>query len=271
MKNKVLVVAVVVVMAACKNASNESSQIQSFSADTEISIDTASTPADPDAPLQLVQKHDLAAKDLYTDYDGGNQLKDYFVIELIDKATFLKNKANAVTFITGDSASFPKINGVLKLNTSKGTITFTDNLSGSEKHKEYSFVGDIPSLSVYLMSGIYWEDWDYFFVDKHSGHTKQRFSNFPYISADMKSIVSIDVDSFEGAAYIDLYQITDRRYIDPQIGMYIKCWIPIDSPEKMYWAKDNYLYIPVAKSRDYWEADGNYSGLDQYIRLKPAA
>lgn len=271
MKNKVLVVAVVVVMAACKNASNESSQIQSFSADTEISIDTASTPADPDAPLQLVQKHDLAAKDLYTDYDGGNQLKDYFVIELIDKATFLKNKANAVTFITGDSASFPKINGVLKLNTSKGTITFTDNLSGSEKHKEYSFVGDIPSLSVYLMSGIYWEDWDYFFVDKHSGHTKQRFSNFPYISADMKSIVSIDVDSFEGAAYIDLYQITDRRYIDPQIGMYIKCWIPIDSPEKMYWAKDNYLYIPVANSRDYWEADGNYSGLDQYIRLKPAA
>lgn len=271
MRNRVLVVAVVVVMAACKNASNESSQIQSFSADTEIPIDTASSPVDPNAPLQLVQRHDLTANNLYTDYDGGKQLQDYFIIELIDKATFTRNKANAAIFITGDSATHPKLKGVLKLPTVKGEITFTDNLSGSEKHKEYSFVGDIPSLNVYLLSGIYWEDWDYFFVDKHSGHIKQRFANFPYLSADMKYIVSIDVDSFEGAAYIDLYQVTDRRYIDPLIGMYIKCWIPIDSPEKMYWAKDNYLYIPVANSRDYWEADGNYSGLDQYIRLKPVA
>lgn len=271
MKNRVLIVAIVVVMASCKNASDESSQMQSFSADTEIPIDTASLSAGSDVSLQLVQKHDLLPENLYTDYDGGEQLQDYFVIELIDKTTFMKNKANAVSYVSGDSATYPKVNGVLKLPIIKNTISFTDNLSGSEKHKEYSFVGEIPSLNVYLLSGIYWEDWDYFFVDKQSGHTRQRFSNYPHLSSDMKYIISIDVDSFEGAAYIDLYQVTGRHYIDPLIGMYIKCWIPIDSPERMYWAKDNYLYIPVANSRDYWEADGNYSGLDQYIRLKPVA
>ncbi|SHG13655.1 hypothetical protein [Dysgonomonas macrotermitis] len=271
MKNRVLVVAVVITMAACKNDPNESTRTQSSPAETEIQIATDSVPQDTGAALQVIARHDLSPTDLYTDYDGGNQLQDYFVIELIDKATFLKNKQLAVSFISGDSTTFRKVNGELKLPCTNGSITFTDNISGNEKHKEFNFVGDVSTLNVYLLSGIYWEDWDYFFVDKQTGQTKQRFSNFPYLSVDQQFIVSIDIDSFEGAAYIDLYQVTDRRYIDPLIGMYVKSWIPVSSIDTIYWSKDNYLYIPVVNSRDYWEANGNYSGLDQYIRLKPVA
>lgn len=271
MKNKVLVIVAVVLLSACNNSVDKKSEDKKAdNQNIEASIDTTSM-VEPDAPLQLVKKHELLSDDLYTDYDGGKQLKDYFIIELIDKDTFVKNKPNAMEFLVADSTTHRKVNGELKLPNSKGYTTLTDNLSDNDNHKEYTFIGEIPKLKVYLISGIYWEDWDYFFVDKETGRMKQRFVNFPYLSTDEKYIICLDIDSSEGAAYIDLYHVSNQNHIDPQIGMYVKSWIPVDAIDKIYWASDNYLYIPVIHSKDYWAADGNYAGLDQYIRLKPLA
>lgn len=270
MKTKVLVVAVTLVMVGCKNPSNNVEVVKSLPVDTVVVLDTTAHTVEEEEAIQFIKKHILSEKDLYTDYDGGSQLADFFVIELIDKDTFLKNKGSAVEYFTFDSTAIKKCKGVLRLPHSSGTLTLTDNLSDGENHKEYSYIGQVKALNAYLVSGIYWEDWNYFFVDKQGGRTIQTFANFPYLSADERFIVSVDVDSFEGAAYIDLYEVSDKRYIDPMIGMYIKNWIPLGK-DKIYWSTDNYLYMAVLSNQDYWAAEGNYAGLDQYIRLRPVA
>lgn len=270
MKTRVLVVAVTLVMVGCKNPSNNIEKIQEQPVDTVMVADTMAKTIEEEETIQFIKKHILSEKDLYTDYDGGNQLADFFVIELIDKDTFLRNRSSAVEYFTVDSTSIKKYKGVLRLPCTQGAVTLTDNLSDGERHKEFSYVGQVKALNAYLVSGIYWEDWSYFLVDKHAGRTIQTFANFPYLSADERFIVSVDVDSFEGAAYIDLYEVSDKRHIDPMIGMYIKNWIPMGK-DKMYWSVDNYLYMVVLSNQDYWASEGNYTGLDQYIRLRPVA
>ena len=270
MKTKVLVVAVTLVLVGCKNPSNDTPRVESLPVDTVMVVDTAVQVIEEEQNIRFIKKHVLSEKDLYTDYDGGNQLADFFVIELIDKDTFLKNRVSAVEYFTLDSTSIKKYKGVLRLPCGNGAVTLTDNLSDGEHHKEFSYVGQVKALNAYLISGIYWEDWNYFMVDKNGGRTIQTFANFPYLSADERFIVSVDVDSFEGAAYIDLYEVSNKRYIDPMIGMYIKNWIPMGN-DKMYWSTDNYLYMAVLSNQDYWAAEGNYTGLDQYIRLRPVA
>jgi len=223
-------------------------------------------------PIEFVKKHTLTEQDLYTDYDGGNQLADYFQIELIDYETFLNNKSMAVNFLSIDSVEMKKKDGILRLPYAKGEINFIDNPIEGDNFKEYTYIGQIDELNVYLISGIYWEDWNYFFVDKKTGRTVQTFLNMPYLSADRKHVLSLDFDNIEGTTMIDLYEVTNQKQIDPLIGMYVKKWVPVNTSDSMYWANDNYLYLPVIHNNDYWAADGNsndYSNLAQYIRLKP--
>lgn len=271
MRARFLVVAVTLAVTGCKNSSDNGDQAQKMLSDTVSITDTVADTVAGEQAMQLVKKHTLTEKDLYTDYDGGNQLADFFVIELIDKNTFIKNKELSVQSFKLDTASIQKTKGMLRLPCNNGAfVTLTDNTTEGEKYKEYTYVGLFKSLNVYVVSGIYWEDWNYFFVDRNGGRTVQTFANFPYLSADERYIVSVDVDLSEGAAYIDLYEVSNKRYIDPMVGMYIKNWIPLGN-DKMYWGLDNYLYMTVLSNRDYWAAEGNYEGLDQYIRLRPAA
>lgn len=275
MKTNALIFTLILFVTSCNKSQKTFDIIESLTTSEVVSkdslIDSVEVRKDEESPIQLVVKHELTENDLYTDYDGGTQLADYFLIELIDKDTFLKNKSMAINkLIAVDTTRIKKQKGIIKLPSNKGEISFVDNLSDNESRKEYSFFGEIDLLNVYLMSGNYWEDWNYFFVDKSNGNTVQTFSNYPYLSADGKHIISIDFDTFEGTTYIDLYDIPDNKEVNPNIGMYVKEWIPIiDNPNSMYWANDNFLYIPVIHNQDYWVADGNFSELKQYIRLKP--
>ena len=227
-------------------------------------------------PEQFVKKQVLTEKDLYRDYDGGNELSKYFLIELIDRNTFLVNQTQAVDFLVADTSSIQKINGTLRLPKASGELVLKDNLADNENHKEYTYLGQIKALDMYLVSGSYWEDWAYMLIDKKRGRTVQSFIGLPYLSADQKHVVSMDIDSFEGVASIALYAVTvdpttAQRYVDPIVEMYIKSWIPLTVKDNMYWSTDGFLYMPVVSNSNYWAADNNFYGLDQYIRLKPVA
>lgn len=268
------IIAMSIILTGCTDSvskKNTDHQRIIVSNDTVQVVDTvhADVPKEPELLLPVLKKNELTEKDLYMDYDGGDQLSEFFVIELIDKNTFLKNKSLAVNYLVPDSMSINKHDGIIKLPAANGEVCFVDNLTGEENQKEYTYIGQIDKLDVFLMSGIYWEDWNYFFVDRVTGKTVQVFPSQPYVSADLKYIVSIDVDIFEGSTYLDLYEVIGQKDIEPLVGMYVKKWIPINSFENMYWANDNYLYIAVVHNADFWVADGNFSGLDQYIRLRP--
>lgn len=275
MKTNILLIGLIVVITSCNKKQATTELIKKDTPTSSIvtinqavKADTIEQSSPEETSVILVAKHELTNEDLYVDYDGGNQLADYFSIELIGEDAFKKNRSMSVKLISTDSTIVKKEGGILKLPCNKGEVRFVDNLSDGEDHKEYTYIGTIDILNVYLLSGIYWEDWNYFFVDKNSGQITQYFNNYPYLLANGKSIISLDFDTFEGTAYIDLYEVSNKN-IDPTIGMYIKRWIPIGTSESIYTGNDNYLYIPVINTRDYWVADGKYTGLSQYIRLKP--
>lgn len=264
---------------SCNRAPKEAEDTQNIAPKTEsVAVKEKDTidmylqaPPEELPPIQLLKKHQLTEEDLYMDYDGGNQLAEYFLIELIDEETFTKNKPLEVNMLSKDSSAIHKENGAIILPCKKGEINFVDNLAEGDNFKEYTYIGQINPLNAYLIRGVYWEDWNYFLVDKSTCTTIQTFINVPYLSADGKHIVSIDFDHIEGSTFIDLYEVTDDKYIEPMVGMYVKKWIPINTGESVYWGNDNYLYVPVIHNSDYWAAEGNYNGIDQYIRLKPLA
>jgi len=238
--------------------------------DTDIVSDTIADEVPVEEPvIQLLSKHELSENDLYTDYDGGNQLADYFLIELIDEDIYDKNKSLAINMMSRDTSLISTEEGILILPYKKGKVELMDNPEDGDDFRKYTYIGEISYLDAYLIRGLYWEDWDYFLIGKNSGERIQTFINMPYLSADGKYIVSLDFDSIEGVAFIELYEVTDDKQVEPVIGMYTKKWIPINTTTSIYWGNDNYLYVPVVHNKDYWAAEGNYKGIDQYIRLRP--
>jgi hypothetical protein len=79
----------------------------------------------------------------------------------------------------------------LKLPIKAGLKTFIDKSPLDEAKQEYSYLGQILFLNVYLIEGLYWENVDYKFISKLNGKEIQSFSGFPYISPDKKYIITI--------------------------------------------------------------------------------
>lgn len=239
------------------------------------SLDTAQLAAMRE-PEQLVTKHVLTKDDLYRDYDGGRDLSKFFEIELIDRDIYLANRNTSINYLLYDSLSFQKKDGVIKLPLDKGELDLIDNLADGDKHKEYKYMGQIKALDMYLVQGTFWEDWSYILYDKKRGREVQSFIGIPYLSADMQYIMCLEIDSFEGVANISLYAIsenekTKQKYIDPVVEMYVKSWIPYTLKDEIYWGSDGSLYAPVLYTPNFIDAEGNYFGLDQYIKIRPIA
>lgn len=276
-RSKTLVIVIPFIFASCDEARKQSSEPTNTVVETSDSIvELPMLDSLIVEPEQFVKKQVLTAKDLYRDYDGGDELSKFFLIELIDRNTFQTNRSHAVDFLTVDTTLYHKQKGVLKLPMQRGELELKDNLADNETHKEYTYLGQIKPLNMYLISGSYWEDWAYMLFDKKNGDMVQSFIGIPYLSADKQYMVSMDIDSFDGVASIALYAVTSdpttsRMYVDPVVEMYIKSWIPLTVKDNMYWSTDGYLYMPVVSNSNYWAADNNFYGLDQYIRLKPVA
>ncbi|HCO68815.1 MAG TPA: hypothetical protein DIT04_13810 [Dysgonomonas sp.] len=277
MRNYILILMVLFAFSCKNNNQNAPQPVQKSDKentvsiqDTDIVSDTIADEVPVEEPvIQLLSKHELSENDLYTDYDGGNQLADYFLIELIDEDIYDKNKSLAINMMSRDTSLISTEEGILILPYKKGKVELMDNPEDGDDFRKYTYIGEISYLDAYLIRGLYWEDWDYFLIGKNSGERIQTFINMPYLSADGKYIVSLDFDSIEGVAFIELYEVTDDKQVEPVIGMYTKKWIPINTTTSIYWGNDNYLYVPVVHNKDYWAAEGNYKGIDQYIRLRP--
>lgn len=225
---------------------------------------------------QPVTKHILTNDDLYRDYDGGNELSKFFEIELIDRDTYLTNRNTSINFLLYDSLAFTKKDGVLSLPLEKGKLSLVDHLTGDQKHKEYRYIGQFKTLNMYLVQGLFWEDWAYILFDKKRNREVQSFTGMPYLSNDLQYIICLEIDSVEGVGTISLYAISENdktktKYIDPIVEMYVKSWVPYTAADNIYWSTDGYMYVPVIYAPNFWDAQDNFFGLDQYIRLRPVA
>ena len=201
-------------------------------------------------------------KELGTD----SLLKNYLKIERISKSIFTTKQKTSVNFVFTDSTGIKKKNGVLKLPIKGGLKTFIDKSPLDEAKQEYSYLGQILFLNVYLIEGLYWENIDYKFISKLNGKEVQSFSGFPYISPDNKYIITINADPYDTDADFELYKIINGK---PKniIRASFKNWMPAVDKVKMFWSNDGYLYVPILSPEAFWKPDGNLNDKYEYIRI----
>ena len=147
-----------------------------------------------------------------------------------------------------------------------GLKTFIDKSPLDEAKQEYSYLGQILFLNVYLIEGLYWENLDYKFISKLNGKEVQSFSGFPYISPDKKYIITVNADPYDTDADVELYKIINGK---PKniLRASFKNWMPAVDKVNMFWSNDGHLYVPILSPEEFWKPDGNLNDKYEYIRI----
>ena len=193
-------------------------------------------------------------------------LKKYVKINEISKLQFLAKRKTSVSYLTCDTLQLRKKKGVLSLPTQRGIRKFIDKDPFDETKQEYSYLGQIKFLGVYVVGGLYWEELDYKFVSKKDGKELQSFIDFPYISQNKKFIVCVYGDPYSEESQFELFSIVKNK-VKSIFYTSFKNWMP--APEmKSFWGADGYFYIAALdKKKSYWDKDGNYRTDYKYLKL----
>jgi hypothetical protein len=209
----------------------------------------------------------LTENDSTVYYNDDESLTKYFNLELIDQKLYKTKKKKAVSFLLANT-THKKVNGSITLPCQKKTVTFTDIPSDEETHRIYEYIGEIDLLNTFVIYGMYWEDYDFKFIDKTSGEEIKVFVNFPNISADKQKILCLGANIYENTADLDFFTI-DKKKIVQKMNAAFKYWMPAGEMTDMFWSTDGAFYLPVVATTNYWKPDGSLNDQWQYIRIKP--
>lgn len=224
-----------------------------------------------------LNKITLKPSDLYTtlsvnlhqknkDLDNRKKLTDYLKIELIDKKAYYNAKKNVVNFLIVDSTKIKKNKNMLILHCQDTIVTFQDKPNKKDNIQNFFFIGQIKFLNQFIIKGVYWEGVDYKFIDVITGKETKTFGEYPYISKDKKSIISIYSNIYESTADLELYTIKNNKIHDI-MSVSFSNWTASDKAGEMFWSKDGYLYLPVNHVKSYWTEDGAKNKERQYIKI----
>ncbi|UKJ08594.1 hypothetical protein [Solitalea lacus] len=199
-------------------------------------------------------------------YKDGKPLKQYLELEVIDQSLFEAKKVSSVDFLLADTLALTKNDGVIELICKKNTVQYVDKPDAEEDRQVYNYVGQIEFLNKYVISGSYWEDSDYKLIDKTSGES-ETFGDYPFISADKKSIVCIKPNPYETTGDLELYSINNgkMKFI---MGASFTNWMPATEEDVAFWSTDGYFYFVAFHSKEFWHQDGKLNAQYQYLRLK---
>lgn len=202
-------------------------------------------------------------------FEKSKKLEKYISLELVEKSEYDREKANAVSFLLADTLNVVKKDGVITLHgDDDSTTVYKDIESDSDEYTAYKYEGQIAFLSQFLMSGMYYEASNYFFVDKKTGTQGQSFVDFPYISPDKKYIISLGANPYEGGNVFELYSLDENHKISFVFDALFLNWLPTYDVTQIFWSKNGYLYVPVNHAAVYWNKAENMNSDYQYIRVK---
>tara|TARA_Y100000815_G_C13342530_1_gene500636 strand:+ start:396 stop:1475 length:1080 start_codon:yes stop_codon:yes gene_type:complete len=205
----------------------------------------------------------IKEKEVKSDYE--KQIKEYLIIELIDKDFYNSKKEQKIDFLIADTNEIKKKNGTIELKCQNKTVTYSDKPDAEEQRQEFEYIGQINFLNKYLISCSYWENSDFRFVDKITAE-ETNLLDYPYISQDKKNIICIFTNPYDTSADIEIYSINESN-IQKVLFVSFDKWMPVESHD-FFWNKDGYLYLAAINSNVFWSSDGNTNKKAQYIRIK---
>lgn len=202
-----------------------------------------------------------------TYYEHGSILKEHLSFELVTEQVYMQKKKDAVTLIVRDTLVHRKKEGVLTLPTAQKNCIFKDSPPEAEESRAvYEYVGHIPSLAQYIVSGSYYESTDYTLVDMHTGEKTVLMVDFPCFSPDGKHIISLYTNPYEGCEDVELYRITGQK-IERVASFSFVHWMAGAEAEDIFFARDNSLYLPVFYNQTFWTEEGQLSKPTQFMRI----
>lgn len=224
--------------------------------------------------IHLIQ-HDLNVINSITinnrsqEYPEGHFLNEYLKLELVDKSMFDEQTSNAVNYLVQDTTNIVKKNGTIELPYDNKKIKrYTDKPDEEETSQIFTYIGNIPFLNKYVLTGSYYEGSDYKLVDNVTGD-ELSLGDYPYISPDKKYLVWISANPYENTADFGLYTINGKNVKQLMVTSFMN-WVPV-TEEKLtiFWSSDNYIYVPVLPSTTFQAPSGkwNYKNF-QYLRIK---
>ncbi len=201
-------------------------------------------------------------------FEKGKPLKTYLKFELIDQSVFENQKINAVNFLLADTNAVIKKNGIITLPTASKAIKITDKPGDGDYREEYYYVGQVEFLNQYLVEGSYYESLDFRFFNKTSGKETQTFGEYPYISANKKSIICIYGNAYESTSDLELYTINNQQITLVMSASFSK-WFPrAEKFSDIFWSNDGNLYLEVIHVQAMWGETSDEKPKKQYLRIK---
>lgn len=208
----------------------------------------------------------LSVKEKEFPLPSDSLLKKYVKINEVSKAQFLAKKKTSVSYLICDTLQFKKKKGVISLPTQKGIKKFVDKDPYDETKQEFTYLGQIKFLGIYVVGGLYWEALDYKFISKKDGKELQSFIDFPYISQNKKFIVCVSGDPYSEEAQFQLLSIINNQVKDVFYTSF-KNWMPA-AETSSFWGADGSFYIPVLdKKESYWDENGNFRTDCKYLKI----
>lgn len=196
-----------------------------------------------------------------------DRLTKFLSINLIDEAEYISKKAAAMDPLVADTTVIKKKNGIIELPYGDKIKRYIDKPDAEEEMQVFTYVGNIPFLNKYVLSGSYWENSDHILIDKTTGVEVLSLNAYPNISTDKNYIISVTSNPYDNTGDLELYSIISTK-IQLLTSVSFKNWMPV-SDQKAFWSRDGYFYVAVLSSKAYWKDDGNLTTDNyQYLRIK---
>jgi len=152
-----------------------------------------------------------------------------------------------------------KTDSSFTLTLYNGSKTFQDHNQDEPDGVEFEFHGLNEKNGLYIVEGHYWEWYEYYLIDKTTGHTDTIWTK-PIFSPDNKLLISKSVDwGLEGTpnGYQIWKMLAEHKWIK-LIEIDQQKWVPLG----FSWISNDTFIMKKAKLSDYAE---NWDNINDYV------
>ena len=179
-------------------------------------------------------------------YDALIQTTNDFNVYTSSEIEFYKAKKNFKNSFVADTSNIKKQKNQLILRLKNGRkIAFQDKIKSEEilqtEDSIYTYLGQFPSLNHYLVKGQFYENTEYYFINKTNGKST-KLAGFPIVSENNLHLANTN----EMGGFMDEkfgFQIHKLHSTTPYLIEILNDfkWYPLD----FTWDKDNTLLVKI--------------------------
>ncbi|NEU06840.1 hypothetical protein GZH53_00815 [Flavihumibacter sp. R14] len=176
-----------------------------------------------------------------------------------------------------DTTTFNKANGEIKLPIKEGWksfVIFRDTLLNTDdtEIREYKYLGQFDKIGFYIVSGLFWEHYECYLIDKTNGRQTTLWNN-PILSPHNKFIANLSMPyGLEGTANgVQIWRVyrQDNNELEPVISKYLELDQQIWAPDDFVWETDYSLLLKITAVENYMNESRQPNQKDfYYIRLR---